>query len=261
MKSAWGVFSSHLPGAANIISVDDTYESWAAYGLSAPRANSGDPADRILDAPPPSTTNYFRGIIQFMMFPEDILITKTDDMVTMIFNYLSNAPSVVPGTMYIMGGKIPAADDGMNSLPPHRRHGGFLMVVLDPIERTKFSRFFNNIGEDDVWTGNSFPGGLCHNHASPDYATPLKKDWALTCDPDWTKEDKEKKCLSFQETAWGTDILAKLERIHSSVDPDRLFNPGDGVGYAPTGKKNSKKDKSKTTKKVNKVKTSKSATD
>merc|ERR1711935_1226575 len=115
--------------------------------------------------PPPSTTNYFRGIIQFMMFPEDILITKTDDMVTMIFNYLSNAPSVVPGTMYIMGGKIPAADD----------------------------------------------------------ATPLKKDWALTCDPDWTKEDKEKKCLSFQETAWGTDILAKLERIHSSVDPDRLF--------------------------------------
>jgi len=262
MKKAWDTFSLDLNGAADIVSVDNSYESWAAQGLLSPRGNSGDPTDRLFSAPSAVTTNQFEGVVQFMMFPENILITKTDDMVTMIFNYLSNAPSVVrAGTMYVMGGKIPAADDGMNSLPPHRRHGGFLMVVFDPIERTKFSRFFNNIGEDGAWSGKSFPGALCHNHVSLDFATPQKEDWALSCDPAWNKEEKEEKCLSFQETAWGTDILAKLERIHSSVDPDGLFNPDDGVGYARTGKKSSKKDKSEETKKVKQVKKTKSGMD
>ena len=166
------------------------------------------------------------------------------------------------------GGKIPSAHDGMNSFPLHRRHGAFLMGVADPAVRTMFSRLFNDISEGEVWTGDSFPGSLCHNHASLDYPTPLKEDWALTCDPDWTKGQREEKCLSYQETAWGTDILAKLEKIHSSVDPDRLFRPDDGVGYAPAGKKNSKaskragkKDKSKTTKGDIKVKKTKSAKD
>jgi len=37
--------------------------------------------------------------------------------------------------------------------------------------------------------------------------------------------------MSFQETAWGTKILKKLERIHTNVDPDRLFNCWGGVEY------------------------------
>ena len=75
---------------------------------------------------------------------------------------------------------------------------------------------------------------------------------------------KEEKCMSYQETAWGTDILYKLERIHTSVDPDCLFHPDDGVGYDPTGKKcfkaskkSAKKDKAKITKAVKKSKSSK----
>ena len=178
-----------------------------------------------------------------MMVPEDVLITKRDEIVGMVFNCLSRL-TCLP-LMYIMDGKIPAADDGVNSLPPHRRHVGFLMGILDLTLRTDFTRLFYNISDGEVWL------------ASLEFPTPLKEDWALTCDPFWTKEQKEEKCMSYQEAAWGTDILGKLDRIHTDVDPDHLFNPDDGPGYATarsgrnsskSSKKRAKQDKSKCTK-------------
>jgi len=292
MKDAWVKFSSpEYPELIDFITVGKTKETWAAYALRGTNDeepgsvttgafnglftsyNNGTPVGRLSDCC--SAPNVWKGPSHSMMFPQDVLITKRDKMITMLFNCVSN--SKCSGKMYIMGGKIPAADDGMNSLPPHRRHGAFLMAVSDPTVRTEFHRLFNNISEGEIWTGESFPGTLCHNHATLDFPTPLKEDWALTCDPDWPKEEREEKCMSFQETAWGTDTLAKLERIHTSVDPDRLFRTDDGAGYALPGKKNSKvskkgaeKDKSKSiksakklehSKKVKKVKNTKSAKD
>merc|ERR1711957_604107 len=113
--------------------------------------NSGAPYGRIWDeGPSPIMVNNFYRDIQFMMVPENILITKRDEMVTMLFSCLSNG-SCPSGDMYLMGGKIPSADDGMNSFPPHRRHGAFLMIVSDRHVRTKFYRLFNDIGEGEVW--------------------------------------------------------------------------------------------------------------
>ena len=37
--------------------------------------------------------------------------------------------------------------------------------------------------------------------------------------------------MSYQEAAWGTNVLKKLEMIHATVDPEQLFNCWDCVGY------------------------------
>ena len=243
------------------------FDSWAHVGVELGEGTKT-PDGRLSDeGPSPHVYNTFGGNNQYMMVPEDILITKRDEMVTMIFECMV-AGTCGSATMYIMGGEIPAADDGMNSLPPHRRHGAFLFTVNDPTTRTKFNRFFNGISEGEVWTGESFPGNICHNHASLDFPTPLKEDWALLCDPSWTKEEKEEKCMSYQEASWGTDILKKLNRIHTSVDPDHLFNPDDGARYAlsdekgtKSSKKSAKKDKSKSTKSTKDWKHSKKSGD
>lgn len=263
MKEAWKRFHGDSDGTIDTYFTVENVDSWAEWNLKGGDYEfvngvgySGVPEGRLRDeGPSPTLTNTMLGNIQLMMVPEDVLITKRDEIVGMVFNCLSR--QTCSPLMYIMGGKIPAADDGVNSLPPHRRHGGFLMGILDPTLRTEFTRLFNNISDGEVWTGDSFPGTLCHNHASLEFPTPLKEDWALTCDPFWTKEQKEEKCMSYQEAAWGTDILGKLDRIHTDVDPDHLFNPDDGPGYAArsgknrsskSSKKRAKQGKSKSTK-------------
>ena len=96
-------------------------------------------------------------------------------------------------------------------------------VVSNPETRFKFQQLFYGVNEDEAVTGESFPGALCHNHASVTFPTPLEEDWTKACNPSWSKEEKEEKCFSFQEAAWGTEILERLEIIHSSVDPNHLF--------------------------------------
>ena len=130
-----------------------------------------------------------------------------------------------------MGGMIPSADDGLNSLPTHRRYGGFLMVVTNPSSRENFSRVFYSVKNEEFVTGDTFPGALCHNHASMTYPTPLKEDWTKSCNPEWSENDKEEKCYSFQETAFGTEGLKRLEIIHETLDPGHLFQCQDCVGY------------------------------
>jgi len=183
------------------------------------------------------------------------IVEKMDILVPMIAQCVNKEIfpyfNACSGTMYIMGGKIPLADDGVNSLPLHRRHGGFLMSVRSLDVRTSFERVFYNTNSssssvddnDNVPNGgdvvketkfsgeDDFPGNLCHNHASADYPTPLKDDWTKPCDPKWSKTEKLEKCFSYQETAWGTRILEKLEGIHTDVDPHHLFQCWDCVGY------------------------------
>ena len=80
-------------------------------------------------------------------------------------------------------------------------------------------------------TGDDFTGALCHNHASLDYPTTRKNDWTKGCDLSYSKEEKEEKCVLYQETAWGTQVLNKLERIYAIVDPKCLFTTSDSVNY------------------------------
>ena len=188
-----------------------------------------------------------------MMFPLDVAVNKRDKLGQMIFNCaLKGACSP---RIYIMGGKIPSVDDGMNSLPSHRRHGAFLMFLIGEkslATREEFYHLFYGVSEGDIVTGKDFPGVLCHNHASVDFPTPLKENWTKNCDLSWSEEEKEEKCFSYQEGAWGTQILKNLENIHATVDPDHLFDCWDCVGYSKDFKAGKSSKGSKGTKKSNK---------
>jgi hypothetical protein len=45
----------------------------------------------------------------------------------------------------------------------------------------------------------NFPGYLGANHADINTRGPLKSDWTKACPLEWTQEDRDEKCISFQE--------------------------------------------------------------
>ena len=75
------------------------------------------------------------------------------------------------------------------------------------------------------------PPGAEYNHISMDAFGPLKADHSAYCPGDLTHAEREEKCVSVQEHAWGTDGLAKLEAIKAKVDPQGLFQCQKCVGF------------------------------
>jgi len=65
-------------------------------------------------------------VSEFIQIPLDTAENKIDELIEILYS-CHMMRSCTTGTMYIMGGMIPFADDGMNSLSAHRRHGGFLL--------------------------------------------------------------------------------------------------------------------------------------
>jgi len=249
MKGAWERF---YPNDLVGIFVN-TVPSWGHVVVDEGAKNSNVPEGRAADAPRPMLYPSFRTFFnpstqevmtgEYMVFPMDAIVNKLDKVCDMLVQCYSEGKC--SGNMYILGGKIPSADDGMSPLPPHRRYGAFNMGVYSPAWRTKFKQVFYGAEDGKPFVGDSFPGELCHNHASATFPTALKDDWTKGCDPRWPEEERKERCLSYQEAAWGTDVLIKLQGIHAAVDPDNLFNCWDCVGNAPDLKKEKKKDKKK----------------
>jgi FAD/FMN-containing dehydrogenase len=236
MIAAWERFckANSVDYAIPWLYIFEEFDSWFHHVVIEGEKNPNVPPGRGNDAGPLPTipslySNFPDATAEFLMFPQDALVNKRDEVISMLVQCVSQQKCL--HSFYIMGGKIPAADDGHNSLPIHRRNGGFLMTVSDNDYRTKFNQLFYGVEDGQAMTGDDFPGALCHNHAGLDYLTPRKDDWTKACDLEYSKEDKEEKCFSFQETAWGTQVLKKLERIHADVDPNRLFSTSDSVGY------------------------------
>jgi len=236
MIAAWerfckaaGIDDAVIPSLVAIPKIDSYYH----HLVSAGEENPNVPPGRGADGPSPTITSTYKSFPewngQYLMFPQEALATKRDELIPLLTQCVLERKCVP--FFYIMGGNIPSADDGHNSLPIHRRHGGFLMTVMDNNYRTKFDQIFYAVNDGQPKNGDNFPGALCHNHASLDYPTPRKDDWTKACDLSYSKEEKEEKCFSYQETAWGTEVLKKLERIHADVDPNRLFSTSDSVGY------------------------------
>merc|ERR1719330_159541 len=119
----------------------------------------------------------------------------------------------------------------MNALPPHRRYNAFIMNMFDAEIRHELEKIFYGVEDGEPMTGDIFPGSLCHNHAPPHSATPLKSDWTKPCNNEWSEEKKAEECFSYHEATFGTENLMKLELIHAQVDPLHLFNCWDCVGY------------------------------
>ena len=44
------------------------------------------------------------------------------------------------------------------------------------------------------------------------------------------QEERDDKCISLQETVWGTDVLKRLESIKDKLDPNYMFDCNGCVG-------------------------------
>jgi hypothetical protein len=130
------------------------------------------------------------------------------------------------GSIYALGGAIPSANDQSNSLSPTRRNGAFLKGVIDEEIRDEYyAILFQDAGGD-------FPGSSCHNHALLFDMGPLKTNWTKSCPQDWSKAERDEKCISQNEAAWGTANLRRLESIKATIDPESLFVCAGGVGFS-----------------------------
>ena len=77
---------------------------------------------------------------------------------------------------------------------------------------------------------SNFPGFLGANHAGINTRGPLKEDWTKPCPYDWPQEERDEKCISLQESIWGTKLLQRLEDIKLKLDPDFIFDCQGCVG-------------------------------
>merc|ERR1712165_518855 len=154
---------------------------------------------------------------EYMVFPIDPIVNKFDKISELLVQCVLEGACT--GMMYILGGKIPSADDGMSPLSPNRRHGAFNMVVNSTAWRTKFKQVFYGVEDGKPFVGDTFPGELCHNHASANFPTALKDDWTQGCDPRWSEDMRKEKCFSFQEAAWGFIIILKEKQLLSTKEP------------------------------------------
>ena len=86
--------------------------------------------------------------------------------------------------------------------------------------------FWRNVVPDMFDTSNKtkFPPIISSNHASALISRPLKEDWTKLCPGEFTYEERDAKCISFQEVIYGTDRLKRLEEIKMAVDPTFMFD-------------------------------------
>lgn len=85
------------------------------------------------------------------------------------------------------------------------------------------NRLLSSFLQDTVAAGDPFPGITEVNHIASFTYGPLKTDMTKVCPTSYSEEQKDKECYSFQESIWGVEITARLERIKYAVDPFHLF--------------------------------------
>ena len=132
---------------------------------------------------------------------------------------------------YILGSRTAVSDDGLTSVPEFQRKAGFMMFLAGGESVENFLR-----GTFDEYIGGKsstkpFPGGTGYNHISAIEIGPLKDDWTKACPDSFSDQEKTKKCISLQESVWGTKRLAKLEAVKRRADPKHLFQCFDCVGF------------------------------
>jgi hypothetical protein len=71
--------------------------------------------------------------------------------------------------------------------------------------------------------------------ASASYPTHINGDWTKSCDLSCSGKQKQKRRFSYEEIAWGIEIVKTLEIIHAKVDPDHPFDYWDRIGFGDDG--------------------------
>lgn len=194
--------------------------------------------ERVFESPPGFI---LQGGDNNIVVPIDVIRKKMDAFVQIIAGcYLENflafaAPQLgytycSTGPFYVYGGAVEHASDGMDSYPPHRRNGAIHIMLIKNSTKKALKKLFWDVPDDEeVLTGETFPGIFCHNHLYPT-TSPRKSNWLDECDYR-SGGGSDEDCMSLQEASWGTATLRRLEEIHTSLDPKRIFKTVDGPGY------------------------------
>ena len=206
------------------------------FSIEAPFTFNG----RVPDGP--------RGQILFtahnsIIVPVEVIQNKFDEFmdifVPCFLNLIlgaGNASQCKAGYPYFYGGNIQNASDGTDAYPKHRRNGAFHFNLFNDDETTsQLKRLIWDVPEDtETFSEGDFPGIFCHNHLF--YSTsPKKSNWLVDCNEISGTPLSDDDCVSLQEAAFGTETLRRLEKVHSNIDPLRMFQTSDGPGYAKNG--------------------------
>ena len=152
------------------------------------------------------------------------------------------------------GGFTAKTSDQMNALSSAHRDAGFWFALLEvispeiyelvtapvfPLTPVNNDTFFEHGGVFQTMyglnveageTGDNFPAFLGLNHLGPNIRGPLKHDWTKACPVNWTRKERDEKCIPALECVFGTQLLRKLERIKKRVDKHDMFTCRDCVG-------------------------------
>jgi len=141
---------------------------------------------------------------------------------------------------HALGGNMRISSDGMTPQPQGYREA-FGQIILTPgvfggdyeAYETYLSelqkRILKHQGVNGT-TADNFPGWTELNHQLGWYAGPLKDNWTKACPLDISAAEREERCMSVQETVFGTENLKRLQGIKQELDPKNLFSVRHGIG-------------------------------
>lgn len=153
-------------------------------------------------------------------------------------------PSNLAFTYKAFAGFTAKTSDQMNALSSAHRDAGlwfsFLvpgpfadgLLSLSPTSPINDDKFFEpggvfqtmfNLNIKAGGIGPEFPAFLGLNHLGFNIRGPLKDDWTKACPVNWTRKERDEKCISAQECVFGTSLLKKLEGIKKAVDKHGMF--------------------------------------
>ena len=128
-----------------------------------------------------------------------------------------NAPGRQPYNAY-GSGTTTASDQAYSFSDAQWRAGVKAYFDPDFFYREMFPVAYN------ITDKSNFPGFQGSNHMAKYMMGPPKDDWTKACPLEWSLSEREEKCISIQETIYGTKTLRQLEAIKEALDPDYMYD-------------------------------------
>ena len=186
--------------------------TWPEYMKGLPIG--GPPTGQVKDYPIPSFGSISGASLNLLVPQKYIDENFETELEEGLWYYL--------GTSFYLafGSGTVSASDQANSLGVAHRTAGFKRIDF-PADLF-YSDYFGKMY--DLSDKSNFPSFQGSNHIGPQDMGPLKDDWTKVCPDEWTMEERDEKCVSIQETIYGTKTLARLEAIKEAVDPNYMFD-------------------------------------
>ena len=166
--------------------------------------------------------------------PNSFFLSNNSEMVHWAMRYMING--------HLIGGRTSTAHDQMTAQQQHTRESGWQSDI--PIDLFANGNWPVRIAYPANGTDEQNPGQLLRNLIRPFLPSsgpngtypadteynhistgdlPLRSDFSKSCSASLPFEEKGSKCVSIQETVWGSELKAKLEAIKKKVDPKNTF--------------------------------------